>query len=91
MLDLQLEVFIKIELAGQTLIFEPFTQSTVKQRPDRIIAAAGIADGDDDDRWDSGATHPLLSELITCPAGSTSSTVIGILPSACVAQDRQGS
>ena len=57
--DLQLEVFDQLELIGQIFIFEPFFQLTAKHRPNGIIAAAGVADGKDDDR----RTHPSrLSE-----------------------------
>jgi hypothetical protein len=55
---LQLEIFDQLELIGQTFIFEPFFQSTAEFRPDGVVAATGVADGEDDD----GRAHERLSE-----------------------------
>ena len=58
MLDLQLEVFDQLDAVGESFIFEPFCQSTADDRPDRVVAAAWVADGEDDDR----RAHDRLSE-----------------------------
>ena len=85
--DLELEVFDQLELPGQLFIFEPFFELTAEFRPDRIVAAAGVADGENDDR----CAHDLLRACTWVPSGSMISTSSGILPSAWVAQERQGS
>src|SRR5574343_290300 len=87
MFDLQLEIFDQLDAAGQNFIFGHFFEPTVAFRPDGVVAAAGVADGEDDDR----RGHERLNAWTTWPSGSTSSTSSGILPKACVAQDRQGS
>ena len=83
-LDLQLEVHHHLN-AGEGLGFEALGQ----HRADRIVAPAGVADGEHDDRRDHA--RPLRSECSSAPSASRSSTASGILPSAWVAQDRQGS
>jgi hypothetical protein len=56
--DLQLEIFDQFDLIFQTFIFEPFFESTAEFRPNGVVAATGVADGEDDD----GGAHERLSE-----------------------------
>ncbi len=49
-LDLQLEVLDQFDLPGQAFIFEPFGESNAEHRAQRIVAAARIADGENDQR-----------------------------------------
>ncbi len=64
------------------------SRRAAKHRPDGVVAAARVAHGEDDD----GRPHYARLRLCTSrPSASTSSTASGILPSAWVAQDRQGS
>ena len=86
-LDIELEVLDQFDLPDQPFIVEPVGQSSAEQRADGVVAPARVADREDD-QW---RRHALLSACTTCPSTSTSSTASGILPSACVAQDRQGS
>ncbi len=48
--DVELEVLDQLDTVGEFFIFEPFFQSTAEFRPDRVVAATGVADGEDDDR-----------------------------------------
>ena len=56
--DVELEVFDQLDAAGQDFVFGHFFEPTVAFRPDGIVAAAGVADGEDDD----GRGHERLSE-----------------------------
>ena len=49
-LDVELKILDEIDLIGQAFIFEPFCESTAEYRPNGIVAATGIADGEDDKR-----------------------------------------
>ncbi|MPM59802.1 hypothetical protein SDC9_106648 [bioreactor metagenome] len=86
--DIELEVFDQFDAFGQPFPFQPGGQPAEQFRADGVVAAAGVADGEDDD----GRPHYARLRLCTSrPSASTSSTASGILPSAWVAQDRQGS
>lgn len=49
-LDVELEVLDQLDAVGEFFIFEPFCQSTADDRPDRVVAATGVADGEDGKR-----------------------------------------
>ena len=64
-----------------------FLETLDKDRPGAVVAAAGVADADDQG-------FPVVQRLflsMTRPAASWNSISRGILPRACVAQLRQGS
>mgnify|MGYP000908904585 CR=1 FL=1 len=88
MLDLELEILDQLERVSQPFFVQPHLQASEQQRPEGIVATAGVAAGEHDERRDAQLRLRLCTSV---PSGSRSSTVSGILPSACVAQDRHGS
>ncbi len=50
MLDLQLKITDQLETVGQALGIEPVLQALKQQRPERVIAAARVAAGKNNDR-----------------------------------------
>lgn len=82
MLDLQLEIRQQLD-AGRQLRVERRDAG----RAERIVTAARVADADQQWRVFHQSRRRLLTVL---PSTSSSSTISGILPSACVAHDRQG-
>ena len=82
-LDLQLEVDQHLD-ARHVRRFESCRQ----QRTHGIVAPARVAHGKHQRGRDA---HPRTIESATEPSASSSSTDSGILPTACVAHDRQGS
>ena len=57
MFDVELKIFEQFNMRCQAGIFQPFSQSTVDCRPERVVAPAGVADGEHHDR----RTHERLS------------------------------
>ncbi len=97
-LDLQLEVVDQLEIARVRPAAEPCGEAVEEPRADRVVAAAAIADGKDDDAGRHARCAPRVTPVpsrrsasTSWPSASRSSTASGILPSACVAHDRQGS
>jgi hypothetical protein len=97
MFHLPLEVADQLESVRQALLVEPALQAIEQHRPERVVTAAGVAAGENHDRRERHEELPSpgqaveLSREISRPSASCSSSCSGILPSACVAHDRQGS
>jgi membrane peptidoglycan carboxypeptidase len=81
----------------QLLLVEPALQAIEQQGPERVVTAAGVAAGENHDGCERHGELPSptqavdLRREISPPSASCSSSCSGILPSACVAHDRQGS
>ena len=58
MFDVELKIFEQFNMRCQAGIFQPFSQSTVDCRPERVVAAAGIAPAE----HERGCAHARRSE-----------------------------